>query len=296
MHCHKCHSKFPDKAVYEQKTGVAAKHPQSDEGSELMPKEPTAPSAFKVPEEFEFSRDKHRQLPPDLLRRYGIRFNAHGDMLSVLRDKSGVATGAQVCKGLRDEKGRKKITAIGHVKDSALFGQHLYGGGGKRLIITEGYLDCLSARLMLNDRYPVVSVLNGTGSAVKDIQNNIDYVETFDEVIFCFDNDKVGHEKAKEAAQLITPGKAKIVPLTKYKDANDFLVQGEVKAFVGMFWDAKRHQPDGIVNLADIYDSVLEEDEKPSIDYPWAGLNEMLDGIRKSELVTITSGSGMGLV
>lgn len=296
MHCHKCGSKFRSKAKYEQDTGVATKHPQVSDGTHEMPTEQPkgAIPQFNIPSEFEFPQQKHRQLSPELLRRYGIKFNAQGDMFSTIRDRDGVATGGQVCKKQRDPKGKKDIRALGHVKDSALFGQHLYGSGGKRLVITEGYLDCLSTRFMMNDRYPTVSVLNGTGSAVKDIKNNIDYVETFEEVIICFDNDKPGHECAKEVAALVTPGKAKIVPLSKYKDANDFLVQGKVKEFVGMFWDAKRYQPDGIVNLADIFEQVLKEDEKPSVPYPWAGLNDMLDGIRTSELVTITSGSGMG--
>ncbi len=295
MHCHKCGAKFHSKAKYEQDTGVATKHPQVSDGTYEIPKEPTGSIAkYNIPSEFEFSQQKYRQLSPDLLKRYGIRFNAQGDMHSIIRDKGGVATGAQLCKEQRDLKGKKQIVAMGHVKDSALFGQHLYGTGGKRLIITEGLLDCLSARLMMNERYPTVSVINGTGSAKKDVKNNIDYVETFDEVIICFDNDKAGHECAKEVAALLTPGKAKIVPLSKYKDANDFLVQGKIKEFTGMFWDAKRFQPDGIVNLADIFDDVLKEDEKPSIPYPWDGLNAMLDGIRTSELVTITSGSGMG--
>jgi len=255
---------------------------------------PEQVDSFKIPSEWEFAQSKHRQLPPELLRRYGIRFNAQGDMLSVFRNKEGVATGGQVCRGQRDSKGKKSITAIGHTKDSALFGQHLYGSGGKWLIITEGHLDCLSARLMLNDRYPVVSVNNGTGSALKDFEHNIDYIDSFENVIICFDNDTEGKKAAKLVANKVTPGKAKIVPLAQYKDANAFLTQGKIKDFVSMFWNAERHQPDGIVNLADIFEQVLKEDEKPSVPYPWKGLNDMLDGIRSSELVTITSGSGMG--
>jgi len=297
MFCHKCQSKFPSKEKYFQATGVAPKHPQVNDGDQAMPMDSEIKQStqrFNIPEEFEGSKQKHRGIQPDVLNRYGIRFNASGDMFTMIRDKEGNPSGAQICKGQRDEKGRKKITAMGDVKDKALIGQHLAGGNGNRLVITEGYLDACSASMMLNGRYPVVSVLNGTGSAAKDFKNNIDFIEQYDEVVICFDNDKPGREAAKECANLITPGKAKIVPLAKYKDANDFLVQGQVKEFVKYFWEAKRHQPDGIINLADIFDQVLEEDEKPSTPYPWEGLNEMLDGIRTSELVTITSGSGMG--
>ena len=37
-----------------------------------------------------------------------------------------------------------------------------------------------------------------------------------------------------------------------------------------------------------------ESDSQESIKYPWAGLNEKLYGLRKREIVTLTSGSGMG--
>lgn len=296
MHCHKCGSKFPSKEKYEELTGVATKHPQSSDSIEETNKgmTPEAAPRFNIPAEFEFSQQKYRGVNPETLRQYGIRFNPQGDMLSPIRDKEGVITGAQVCKAERSPEGKKSIVCMGTVMGQSLFGQHLFSSNSNRLVITEGYLDALSVRLMTNNRYPVVSVINGTGSAKKDILNNLDFIESFDEIIFCFDNDKAGREKAKEVAALVTPGKAKIVPLSKLKDPNDFLVKGAAKEFVGMFWEAKRHQPDGIINLADIFQSVLEEDEKPSVPYPWAGLNDMLDGIRTSELVTITSGSGMG--
>lgn len=152
----------------------------------------------------------------------------------------------------------------------------------------------MSAYQMLGKKYPTVSVVNGTGTATKDIRHNLDYIESFEEVVFCFDNDKPGQEKAKECALLLTPGKAQIVPLVKHKDANDYLRHGDLKDFVSSFWDKKRVQPDGIVNLADIFNDLLEDGELDSHPYPWEGLNAMLDGIRFSELVTITSGSGMG--
>lgn len=195
---------------------------------------------------------------------------------------------------MKSDKGKKIIHSVGDVKESALFGQHLFPTDGKRLVITEGEYDAMSVYHMMNQRYPVVSVVNGVGTATRDIKLNMDYIEGFHEVILCFDNDKPGQEKAKEIAHLLTPGKAHIVPLVKYNDPNDYLIHGEYKEFVSAFWDKRRYQPDGIVNLADIYQKLMAQNDVPSIPYPWAGLNDMLDGIRDAELVTITSGSGMG--
>lgn len=293
MHCHKCHSKFPDKEQYAQRTGTAPKHPQSSEGS-LMPIASNQPSAsYNTPEEFEFTTETIRGVKPDILRKYGIRFDVNGTMFTPIRDKQGKQIGGQICIG-GNSTDKKKIISKGSQSECALYGQHLVAPDGKRLVITEGVLDAASTDLMLSRKQNVVSLVNGVGGAIRDVKGNIDYIESFGEVVLCFDNDKAGQDAAKAVAKLLTPGKCKIVPLAKFNDPNDFLVKGNVKEFVDFFWQAKRHQPDGIINLSDIFAQVLEEDEKPSISYPWEGLNEMLDGIRKSELVTITSGSGMG--
>ncbi len=289
-YCHKCNTPFDNKQYHEQ-AGILL--PSDGTGTE-RPTTPTNPSAFKVPEEFEFSQDQHRYIPAQILRHYGTRLTSKGDVFFPLRDRdSSVLSGGKVCKAERIE-GKKQILALGSNQNSGLFGQHLFPTKGKRLVITEGEIDAMSVYHMLNKRDPVVSVCNGTGSAVKDIKRNLDFIEGFGEVVICFDNDKPGQEKAKEVAMLLTPGKAHIVPLVKYNDPNEYLKHGDLKEFVSCYWDRKRMAPDGIVNLADIFDDLLADDELPSIPYPWAGLNEMLDGIRDAELVTITSGSGMG--
>lgn len=233
-------------------------------------------------------------MPTDIYRHYGVRLNAAKDMFFPVRDKAGVLQGGKVCRDARDDRGKKIITSRGDVKDSGLFGQHLFPKTGKRIIITEGEIDAMSVYAMVKKRYPVVSVVHGVGNATKDIKNNIDFLEGYDEVIFCFDNDKPGQDKAKELAVLLTPGKSHIVPLVAYKDANDYLRHGKFTEFTSALWNKRRVQPDGIINLADIYESLLLQDDVSSIPYPWEGLNNMLDGIRFSELVTITAGSGMG--
>lgn len=242
----------------------------------------------------EFSQDKVRHITTDILRKYGVRFNSVKDTYFNVRDKEGKQTGIKVCKNQRTDKGKKIITQSGDIKNAALFGQHLFNSKGKRLIITEGEYDAMSVYQMLGKKNPVVSVNNGVGTAEKDIRRNIDFIEGFDEVIFCFDNDKPGQECAKTLADIITPGKAQIVPLVKFKDANDYLVHGAIKEFTQAFWDKKRVAPDGIINLADIFERLTNRTKVPSIPYPWEGLNEYLDGVRYKELVTLTSGSGMG--
>ena len=60
-------------------------------------------------------------------------------------------------------------------------------------------------------------------------------------------------------------------------------------------WNSKEYRPDGIIAGSDLFDKCVEEETVPEgLPYPWGGLNEKTYGIRTGELVTITSGSGMG--
>jgi len=54
------------------------------------------------------------------------------------------------------------------------------------------------------------------------------------------------------------------------------------------------YRPDGIVAGTDTWDKLVEKRNVKSIPYPWEGLNHITRGHRPYELVTITSGSGMG--
>lgn len=286
-HCHKCQKGYSN-SEYLEATDIEL--PILEESNQ----EPKTQSSYKIPEGLEFSKDKVRHIDSDILRKYGVRFNSKKDTYFPVRDRSGKQTGSKVCRDTRTDKGKKIIQQDGQVKEAVLFGQHLFPTSGKRLIITEGEYDAMSVYQMLGKRYPVVSVNNGTGTALKDFRRNIDFIEGYNEIIICFDNDKPGQECAREVADIVTPGKAQIVPLVKFKDPNDYLKHGAIKEFVGAFWDKKRVAPDGIINLADIYERLMNRTKIPSIPYPWEGLNEYLDGVRFKELVTLTSGSGMG--
>ena len=49
-----------------------------------------------------------------------------------------------------------------------------------------------------------------------------------------------------------------------------------------------------VVNVTDKRQEFHKREKKPSIPYPWEGLNEKLVGLRGGELVTLTGGTGLG--
>ena len=184
----------------------------------------------------------------------------------------------------------KDFTVLGDLKSGTLFGQKLFAGG-KRLVITEGEIDCLSVAEAMKD-WPCVSVKSGAAGAVRSIKENIEYVESFDRVVFMFDEDEAGQKAAKACADLLSPGKAAIAKLPR-KDPSEMLVAGEIKGIVDAIFKAQPSSPDGIINGKDLWDEVSKPIEMGTL-YPFEKLNEKTYGLRQGELVTITAGSGIG--
>ena len=187
----------------------------------------------------------------------------------------------------------KAFYASGTFDNVGLFGQQAFKGGGKYITIVEGEADALAVSEMFDGKWAVVSIRSGASGAVKDIKQNLEWLESFDNVVICFDSDKAGQEASRAVLDLFTPNKAKNVQLSA-KDAGDMLKERNVQGFIREWWNAKTYQPDGIIAGLDTWDSIVAQEDVKSIPYPWSCLNDMTFGFREKELVTITSGSGMG--
>lgn len=188
---------------------------------------------------------------------------------------------------------RKDFVAKGAFNGTGLFGQETCKGHGKYITITEGEVDALSVSEMFDRKWDVVSLRNGASGAAKEIKENLEFLEGYDQVVLCFDNDSPGRAALDAVKDLFQPNKLKIVKLPT-KDASDMLVANRVKEFVQCWWNASVYRPDGIVAGVDTWERIVERRNVKSVQYPWEGLNALTRGFRLGELVTITSGSGMG--
>ena len=194
---------------------------------------------------------------------------------------------------LRDAK--KTFFWQGSSVGTGLFGQQLFQEGGKYITITEGECDAMAGYELLGSKWPVVSLKNGAGGAVRDIKASLEFLEKFDKIVINFDSDTPGREAAKKVARLFTPGKALIMSLPEeFKDANDMLRNGNHKAYTTSWWASKTYTPSGIMSAKDVMAKYQDRPEKESIPYPWHGLNDKLYGLRTGELVTVTGGTGLG--
>lgn len=188
----------------------------------------------------------------------------------------------------------KTFRWLGDSDKAGLYGSNLWRDGGKMVTITEGELDALSVSQSFNLKWPVVSIPNGAQSASKVIAKNIDWLESFETVVLCFDQDAAGRAAAIEAAQQLSPGKVKIVSSLPCKDANECLVGGYVRELVDAVYGAKSYRPDGVIPGEEVWEMIIKKDARKSVPYPWDGLNSKLFGMRSGELVTLTAGTGIG--
>lgn len=178
--------------------------------------------------------------------------------------------------------------------ESRFFGQHLFASG-RKLVVTEGEIDCLTVSQIQGNKYPVVSIPNGAKSAKKTFEAQYDWLEGFDEVILMFDMDKTGREAIESVCGILSPGKTKVATLP-LKDPNECLLAGQASAVVQAIWNAATYKPACLINGSELWDALSsEEEEAQGYPLPWdIPLQKMTLGIRKGELVVITAGTGTG--
>jgi twinkle protein len=234
-----------------------------------------------------------RSISLETAKKYGVRSVKDESGKIIEHHYPAYINNEEVATKIRREN--KVFNWIGSSKGTGLFGQQIAQAGGKYITVTEGECDAMAAYELLGSKWPVVSVKNGAQGAVKDVQENLEFLESFDTVVISFDNDKPGKEASKKVARILKPGKAKILSLpTEFKDPNEMLKLGHHKAYVTSWWASKLYTPSGILNVSEERESYKKRERKESIPYPWQGLNQKLDGLRQGELITLTGGTGLG--
>lgn len=232
-----------------------------------------------------------RKINQKTAEAFKVIVNSKNDIVYPYYDTEGNMVATRVRKS-----GDKKFLWTGDVSKATMFGMQRFGTGGKYLTITEGQDDTLAAYYMLGSKWPVISVHSAT-EAARNIKDNLDYIETFDNVVFIFDNDEAGRNAVQACAELLSPGKAKIVTLNAYKDANDYLKAGRASEFSQEFWNFKTFSAVGVVSFEDAWSSVVSRKEAEILPFPSSMplLNAMMKGgLAKGEITTVGALTSVG--
>lgn len=195
----------------------------------------------------------------------------------------------------------KAFVSKGPMSQATLFGRERFPKGGARAItITEGEMDAMSAFQMMGSKYPVVSVRSASSAkkdcgGSKETQYMQEYLDSFDKIYLCFDNDEAGQKAAKEVATLFDFNKIYDVKMEGCKDANEYLQKGLDKAFRDAWYGARRFIPEGIYASKAQFKQLLEENgSRSAFPYPFPTLESMLEGIAFGETVLFTALEGRG--
>jgi twinkle protein len=230
-----------------------------------------------------------RKIREDTCRKFGYQVGAYQGYtvhIAPYFDKENVMVAQKI------RMPDKSFKILGDISKAQLFGAKLFNGG-KKIVVTEGEIDCLTVSQAQGNKWAVVSVPNGAAGAKKAIQRNLEFFTGFEEVIFMFDMDEAGQAATKDCVELFEAGKAKVAVLSR-KDPNELLQAGLEAEIITAIWNAKAYRPDGILSGNDLWEMVSTITEVNSVPYPWAALNDKTLGARRGELVTITAGSGIG--
>lgn len=233
-----------------------------------------------------------RGITREVMQKYDVRtkINSEGKPLEI-----GFSYGeGWKVRDLNVEK-KRSFKTVGDTAKAPLFGKQLFSASSARSItLTEGEFDALAAYQMLGEKYPVVSV-RSSGSARGDCEREREYLNSFERIYLCFDNDEHGKKATREVAALFDWDKVYHVKFSKHKDANDFLQAGEEKEFKNAWYNASKIVPEDIISTYAAIDDILDHHSiKQGFAYPWPTLDNLTYGIRTGEVTLFTALEGRG--
>lgn len=187
---------------------------------------------------------------------------------------------------LAQDGGKDKIRMEGETKTPGCFGVDKFERGSRDTItITTGDWDAPSIYEATRGKTAAISA-GGDQQAKRNCIADRDFINSFNKIILCFDNDDSGQKAAKEVASLFDYNKLYHVKLTKYKDASDYFQKGQVDELEKAWKAAKRYSPDNIISsFADIRAALKKSKEDCLGSYPFPTIQSMTYGLHAGEVI-----------
>jgi len=174
-----------------------------------------------------------------------------------------------------------------------LFGPDFNAGSSKRLYITEGEFDAASLYQALGKSFPVKSIPSASISD-KFIKQNFDYMNSFTEVVYAGEQDPAG-KAAAERLYALFPEKFFYVPMTKHKDANDFIMNGDQDDLKWSGLKPQRFSPDNFfVGDYEVEKAITTENPYEYVPTGHSGIDDKIRGLIKGGLTFIKAMRGQG--
>lgn len=258
----------------------------------------------EIKEQTSVTGNGFRGIRDDIYKMFGVRHSFDESTGEVVEQYYPVTQDGQL-SGYKIREVPKNFRSKGRTgADCELFMAFKFNRGGKYVIICEGEVCALSGYQMLKDynlkrgsefEIAVVSPTTGANSQ-KQIAANYKFLDSFDNIILAFDNDKAGKEAVDKIIPVLPKGKVKIMQM-RYKDHNEYLTKGKEKEYITDFYNAKTFTPVGVLSSSSLYDRILEQAEVAKIPFPpeMQELNvKFVGGLPTSAIINIAADTGLG--
>lgn len=243
---------------------------------------------------YPFGTHTHRKVTKPTAELFGVRYQTLGD-----GTRGEVYYPYTRADGVSWKVRRlpKDFRVLGGLNGVQLFGQSVFEGRGKQVVICEGEEDVLAVAEAMQSHYGKVWPVVGLPSAsnLKPVAENMDWLKGYQTIIIWTDNDDAGEKARRDIAKIVGYAKCKVVS-SKFKDASDILQNNGPKEVMIAIWEAQVYNPQGILNKEQLWKQVLDYNSLESVLYPkcFQGLNDKTKGMRQGEISLFTSGTGAG--
>jgi len=229
-----------------------------------------------------------RGLDPDVAKLYGIQLQTDAD-------GKPVRYAFKHSQNIKYRGYEEKVfwTKERGIPFEDLFGPEFNAGTSKRIYVTEGEFDAASLYQILGKTYPVKS-LPSASIGEKFVKKNYQYLNSFQEIVYAGELDDAG-KKAAEVLYAAFPQKFWYVPMSKHKDANEFLMAGAGEDLKWAAVKPQRYTPDNFFcSDADVEKAITTENPYEYVPTGHSGIDEKCRGLVKGGITFIKAPRGTG--
>ena len=306
---------------YERKDNVA-----TQQREEYVPKE-----TLKDIEGYPFKDIPSRNITKETCEKFGVRAGiseTDGKSVEALYfpsvNQKGKVTGYKKMDLTKDKSEKFHWSTVGAVSISnKMFGQDVAEKVQRKknvLVLNEGELDTMSCYQSMVDQVKgtkfagmepfVCSIPLGTANAVESVLHNSEFVLGYSDLCLFFDDDYAtpaekakgimkGHEAREAVASALVGSTLSLFVVStegSYKDASDMLQDGRSEELAKLVQFGKRaYSAEKIASAGSIsFEELIAKQPEGVYIKSFPMLMEKIHGFRPSELVLLTSGSGVG--
>jgi len=244
--------------------------------------------SFEDIEEFDSASIVDRKIRKNICEHYGVKVTHEDHFYPYTRRGKVVA--------YKRRKLPKTFSTVGDWKGvDQLFGQ-AQAMPGRKLFITEGECDAMALQQAMFEKYqrfyPIVSLPSASPRAI--ILKNRDWIRSYNEVVLCLDNDEAGQEALADIAKIVGYDRAKVPASYGEKDFCDLWLAKGGQAVRSAAFEVQPYRPDGFVTGEKLWEAYKKKQEVIAVPYPpcMPEVNDKLQGMRRGEVVLLTSGTG----